>query len=70
MNNYIAFKHGVGERVEIIEIGRTGEVIEVRWDGIKVQYLVRYFDNSSPNSVIFYVDELRGVVNELEHRKD
>ena len=53
-------KYDLDARVEIIEIGRTGSIVEISFDW-KLRYHVRYFDNGCPQTVIFYEDEIREV---------
>jgi len=55
----------INNRVEIIEIGRTGYIINIAYDGT-ISYAVRYFDNSSPQIVTFYEQELRLVKKETK----
>lgn len=52
-------KFDIDDRVEIIEIGRTGSVTGINYDGVHVSYNVRYFDNSAVCNVAFYDYELR-----------
>ena len=57
----VEFEFEIDDRVEIIELARTGCVIELCFDGTKKIYRVRYFDNGSPQTVMFYADELKRV---------
>lgn len=51
----------INDRVEIIELGRSGSVVEISYDGVNLTYSVRYFDNGHLCAVPFYDSELRRI---------
>jgi len=57
----IETKYDINDRVEILELGRTGSITNINYDGTQVNYTVRYFDNGNPQSVVFYDTEIKKV---------
>ena len=46
------------DKVQIIELERSGRIVEVRLTDIGTKYFVRYFDNGAAQTVAFFPDEL------------
>lgn len=54
-------KYNIDDRVEIIELARTGSVINISYDGTRLNYTIRYFDNGTPLNTVFYDAEIKKV---------
>ena len=57
----IETKYNIDDRVEIGELGRTGSITSISYDGVRIRYMIRYFDNSCQQSATFYDDEIKKV---------
>ena len=46
-------KFDIDEKVSIKALGVVGVITFIGFDGVKINITVRYFDNGSPQSVVF-----------------